>query len=132
MKKATRMTSKFAFALTLLITGLVLNNVGLGAGNFGAFDSVGTYLIYVGFIGLLLVGLAAAWVKDKLVDERMQFVATKAIKLTFVFFVAVAFLIMIIDGIEPITMPYHLFMSYFVSGILAFYFVSYRLMLRRY
>ena len=132
MKKATRITSKFAFALTLILTGLVLNNVGLGAGDFGTFDSVGTYLIYIGFVGLLLVGLSAAWIKDKVIDERMQFVANKAMKLTFVFFVAIAFVVMIIDGIEPITMPYHLFMSYFVSGLLAFYFISYRILLRRY
>ena len=132
MKKATRVTSKFAFALTLILTGLVLNNVGLGVGNFGTFDSVGTYLIYIGFVGLLLTGLAAAWVKDNVIDERMQFVATKAMKLTFVFLVAVAFVIMIADGIEPITMPYHLFMSYFVSGLLAFYFIAYRILLRRY
>ena len=53
-------------------------------------------------------------------------------KRVLVVFVAAAFVIMIIDGIEPITMPYHLLMSYLVSGLLAFYFISYRILLRRY
>jgi hypothetical protein len=72
------------------------------------------------------------WRKDKIVDERMQFVATKALRSTFLSVIVAAFAIIVVDGIYPITMPYHLFMSYLVAGMLAAYYISYHVLLRRY
>jgi hypothetical protein len=52
----------------------------------------------------------------------MQFVATKAMRLTFLCLIITAFIIMVIDGIRPIVIPYYMFMSYLISGLLAVYY----------
>jgi len=132
MKKTKRATTKFAIVLGWIIVGLLLNHFKIGTNAFGIFGSLGTYFIYIGFVGMFVAGFTEVLRKDRAADERMQYVATKAMKLTFLVFVAVAFVIMVIDGINPITMPYHLFMSYLVSGILAVYYISYKILLRRY
>ena len=83
-------------------------------------------------MGLIVATLTEIWRKDKVVDERMQFVATKAMRVTFLCLIVAAFIIMIVDGIQQITLPYHLFMSYLVSGLLAVYYISYKILLKRY
>lgn len=130
--RKVRTTLKFAFALCWILFGLLLNHFNLGTKAFRTFNSLGTYFIYIGFVGLFIVGLTEVRRKEKLVDERMQFVATKAMKFTFTCFIASSFIIMVIDGVKPITIPYHLFMSYLVSGILVVYYTSYKLLLRYY
>ena len=130
--RTKRAMAKFAIALAWILLGLMLNHFGLGGNDFSIFGSVGTYLIYIGFLGLLISGLTEVWRREKVVDERMEFVASKAMKLTFVCFILVAFIIMVIDGIKPITLPYHLFISYLVCGILAAYYISYKILLRFY
>jgi len=93
---------------------------------------VGTYFIFAGFVGLIGATLTEIMRRDRTVDERMQFVATKAMRLTFLCLIITAFITMVIDGIRPITIPYHMFMSYLVSGILAVYYISYKILLRLY
>ena len=127
-----RVSVKFAIAIVWIMLGLILNHYDLGANGFSTFGSVGTYFIYIGFLGLLVIGLMEVWRKNKVVDERMELVASKAMKLTFLCFILFAFFIIIIDGIKSIIMPYHLFMSYLVCGILAVYYVSYKILLRFY
>jgi len=131
MRKKRRIM-KYSFASALLVLGLALNYLKLGAHGFTVYGSVGTYLIYMGFMGLVVATLTDLWRKDRIVDERMQFVATKALRSTFLCLIAAAFVIMIVDGIFQITIPYHLFMSYFVAGILVAYYVSYQALLRLY
>jgi len=116
----------------MLILGALINHFNLGAGNFYVYGSVGTYLIYLGFIGLIIATLTEIRRREKIVDERMQFIATKAMRTTFLCLIIIAFIIIIIDGLKPITMPYHLFMSYIVSGMLAIYYISYKILLRFY
>ena len=132
MEKTRRRMIKYAFALAMLIFGVLLNHFNLGANSFSVYGSVGTYFIYAGFLGLIGATLTEIWRRDRIVDERMQFVATKAMRLTFLCLIIAAFITMVIDGIRPITMPYHMFMSYLVSGILAVYYISYKILLRRY
>ena len=132
MEKTRRRMIKYATALAWLIFGVLLNHFNLGANGFGVFDSIGTYFIFAGFVGLIGATLTEIWRRDRTVDERMQFVATKAMRLTFLFLIIAAFITMVIDGIKPITLPYHLFMSYLVSGILAAYYISYKILLRFY
>ena len=132
MTKNRRRIIKYGFASALLILGLVLNYFNLGTQVFTVYGSVGSYLAYMGFMGLIVATLTEMWRKDKITDERMQFVATKALKSTFLCLVLAAFVIIVADGISPITMPYHLFMSYLVAGILAAYYISYQVLLRRY
>jgi len=123
---------KYGFASALLVLGLVLNYFDLGTQGFSVYGSVGSYLAYMGFMGLMVATLTEMWRKDKIVDERMQFVVVKALKSTFLCLILAAFVIIVVDGISPITMPYHLFMSYLVAGLLAAYCISYQALLRRY
>ncbi len=132
MEKTTRRIIKYALAFALIIVGGLLNQFNLGAESFSLYGSVGTYLLYIGFMGLIVATLTEVWRKNRVVDERMQFIATKAMRLTFLCFIIAAFAIIVIDGIKSITMPYHLFMSYMVSGILAIYYISYKVLLRLY
>ncbi|KON26726.1 hypothetical protein AC481_06630 [miscellaneous Crenarchaeota group archaeon SMTZ-80] len=132
MEKTRRRIIKYSFAFVMLILGALINHFNLGAGNFYVYGSVGTYLIYLGFIGLIIATLTEIRRREKIVDERMQFIATKAMRTTFLCLIIIAFIIIIIDGLKPITMPYHLFMSYIVSGMLAIYYISYKILLRFY
>jgi len=123
---------KIVWVFAMIAFGLLLNHFGLGIGGFAGYPSVGTYLLYIGILGLAVIGLAGVFRKRKVRDERMEFVAAKAMRATFLVFVLVAFALMVLDGIQPIAMPYHLFLSYLVCGMLAVMFVSYRIMLRLY
>ncbi|MFA5357828.1 MAG: DUF2178 domain-containing protein [archaeon] len=130
MEKKMRMTLKFGWGLSLIIIGLLLNQLNIGTNTFSGFDSVGTYLTYIGFLGLIIIGISEAWRKKRVVDERMEYVAAKALRITFVCTIIAAFLIIVADGINPITLPYHLFVSYAICGTLIIYFVSYNVLLR--
>lgn len=132
MEKTRRRMMKYAFALAMLMFGVLLNHFNLGAKGFGVFGSIGTYFTYSGFAMLIIATLTEVWRRDRIVDERMQFVATKAMRLTFLCLIIAAFITMVVDGIKPITMPYYMFMSYLVSGILAVYYISYKILLRLY
>lgn len=62
----------------------------------------------------------------------MEFIVAKADRITFLCLFLVAFVIMIFDGIRPITTPYYLFMSYLVCGLLLVYISSYKILSRFY
>jgi uncharacterized membrane protein len=115
-----------------MIIGVLLNQYSIGSDGFSVFGSVGNYFIWAGMGMLIATIVMRRRKKEKIVDERMEFVAAKAMRMTFVVFVATAFVVMVIDGIEPIKMPYHLFMSYLVSGMLAVLYVSYKILLKFY
>jgi len=132
-KKPNKITLMYVFAISSLVTGLLLNYFKIGRSDFSAFGSVGNWLIYIGFFGLIFSTIRLILKPQKrVVDERMVFLASKALKIAFLALVIIAFIVMIIDGIKPITMPYHLFMSYLVCGILVVYVGSYKVLLRFY
>ena len=131
--KKDKITFMYMFAISIMVLGMLFNIFKLGRGAFSAFGSVGNWLIYIGFIGLIYATIRLIWQpKKRIIDERMEFVATKALRISFLVLVIFAFLIMIIDGIYRITMPYHLFMSYLVAGILAVYYIGYKILLKQY
>lgn len=130
MDEKTVRILKSGFGLAMILLGMLLNNLGVGLNYFVGFQSVGTYLVYIGFLSLIVVNAAGLWRKRKVVDERMAFVANKAMRSTFLAFVLAAFVLMVVDGITPISVPYHLFLSYLVCGLLLFYYLSYRVLLR--
>jgi hypothetical protein len=130
MKNKTRLGLKYGFAVFLIIAGLILMYLKIGE-EFLGFSSVGSWLIYVGFVMLAIIILQLISNKKRIVDERMEFIATKAARITFLALIIFAFLIMIIDGIKPITIPYSYFMSYLISGIVFIYFISYQVLLKR-
>lgn len=123
-----RTGAKFGMGSVFIITGLVMNSLGVG-GSFDGFGTAGTYMTYVGFIAII-IGILTMFRKKKVVDERMLFVASKSARLTFMAFMVFAFAIVVIDGINPIKMPYNLFMSYLVCGMLLFYTAAYTVMLK--
>ena len=61
----------------------------------------------------------------------MLHVANQAGRLTLVAFLLVSLALMVWDGIAPITAPYHMFIAYLVCGLMVFYTVSYKILLRR-
>ena len=120
---------RYSFAVILIIAGLIFSSFSLG-GEFFGFSSVGLWLIYVGFFMLAVITLGLLFNKNRIVDERMNFIALKASRMTFVFVILSAFIIMIVDGINPISLSYKYFMSYFISGIVFVYFVIYKILER--
>jgi uncharacterized membrane protein len=126
-----RQYMKIIFSIILLVAGVIINTF-IPTKQFFGYSSVGTYLIFCGILILALALLRGFILKPKNVDERMINIALKATRLTFVIFMLSAFVIMIIDGIKPIIMPYSIFMSYFVCAILLVYIATYKIMLKYY
>lgn len=120
---------RYSFATLLIIFGIVLSYFNIGD-EFLGFSSVSLWLIYVGFVMLAVISLQILSKKKRIVDERMEFIATKASRITFIGIILFAFIIMIIDGIKPIEFAYSYFMSYFICGIVLLYIISYKILLR--
>ncbi|OYT56740.1 MAG: hypothetical protein DRO96_00285 [Candidatus Aenigmatarchaeota archaeon] len=133
MKEKTKTKIMGISTMCFFIAGITLNHFNIGV-NFPVFSSLGNWLIYAGFVELIMVAARLTLGKKlkRETDERMEFVATKALRITFLSFIALAFVIMIIDGIKTITMPYSIFVSYLVCFMLVIYFISYRVLLRFY
>ncbi len=133
MKNKTRVTIMYSIALAWLALGLLLNHFNLGRSDFQIYGSVGTWLIYIGFIGIIIATVRLlVRKKERVIDERMEFVAAKSLRVAFLCFFILAFVIMIVDGIKLITTPYHLFMSYLVCMVLVIYIATYKILLRFY
>lgn len=136
MKQKNNFTTKrtifrYAFALILIIIGIITNLMNL-SNEFLGFSTVGNWLIYIGFVMLAIITLQIISKKKRIIDERMEHIAHKAARMTFLFIILTAFLIMIIDGLNPITIPYSIFMSYAISGIVLVYFISYKVLEKYY
>ncbi len=133
MKNKTRITLMYSLALAWLTLGLLLNHFNIGSSDFQIYGSVGTWLIYMGFIGIIIATVRlVVHKKERVIDERMEFVAAKSLRFIFLCFFILAFVIMIVDGIRPITTPYHLLMSYLVCIMLVIYVATYKILLRFY
>jgi uncharacterized protein YacL len=130
-KNKKQIAWRYGFGIVLVVVGLLFIRFYEGK-EFLGFSSVGSWMVYVGFLMLAVITLQLISNKKRIIDERMEFVATKAARLTFVGIILTAFIVMIADGIKTITIPYSYFMSYFVCGIVLFYFVSYKILLRYY
>lgn len=126
----SKLLALYAWGIGLMVLGLILNIFHIGQPNFNSFGSVGNWLLYVGLISLI-VGIFKQMRKSKKVtDERMYFVAAKANRLTFLSVVLISFAVIVIDGIWTITIPYHLFMSYFILAIILIYAAIYKILLK--
>jgi len=123
-----KMMIKYGIAAAVILIGIAFETAGIGEKDFLGFGSVGTWLLFIGMV--MVISTAIRGKKERKVDERMLHVAAKANRITFICIIVAAFIVMIIDGIRPIAVPYHLSMSYLVCGIMIAYLVSYRLLLR--
>jgi hypothetical protein len=122
---------KYSFSLFVIILGLIFEYNSVGKGFLG-FSSVGSWLIYIGFVMVVVITLQIFMNRNKIVDERMIFISNKAMRIVFIALVIFGFFIMVLDGINTITTPYHLFMAYLISFIMIIYFISYKILLRIY
>lgn len=118
------------FGLGFIIAGVLLNSAKIGTQEYLGFSSAGTWMMYIGFVTLLIT--AIKWkVKERKVDERINYIAAKANRITFIAVMVAAFLVMVIDGVYPINMRYGMFMSYVVMFMIIIYSVSYKIIERR-
>ncbi|PIU89170.1 hypothetical protein COZ55_02055 [archaeon CG_4_8_14_3_um_filter_38_5] len=127
-----RLGYKIGFGILMIVLGIVLETYNVGGEDFLGFASVGNWLIYIGFLSIAVMILQSFEKKKRKTDERMYFVANKANRITFLVVIIASFAVIILDGISRITMPYSLFMSYFICGVLVAYLVSYWVLLKKY
>ncbi len=124
-----KMVWRYSFAASIILLGIIISYLSIGNEFFG-FPSVSLWLIYVGFIMIIFASLQALSKKKRIVDERMEFIAAKASRITFIGIILFSFIIMVIDGIKSIEFPYSYFMSYLICGIVLLYLISYRILLK--
>ncbi|GEM_PF-3532789 len=111
MKKINKMAwGRYVFALAVVSLGVVFVCENVGSEFFG-FGSVGNWLIYVWFVMLAVISLQMIINKKRIVDERMMAMAFEASRITFVFVIFSAFVVIVLDGVKSIAIPYRLFMS---------------------
>ena len=131
LSRQQQLAWRYAFAIIVLLAGALLSSLGVGQAFLG-FSSVGAWLLYIGCVMLAIITLQYIIKKKRVVDERMEFVAARASRITFVAIILFAFAVIVMDGIKPITVSYAYFMSYFISGIVLVYVLSYKVLLKRY
>ncbi len=127
----TRLIARYGFSVAVILAGLILNYLEVGS-EFLGFSSIGSWLVYVGFIMMAIITLQLISKKKRITDERSEFVASKAARISFVAIILFAFVVMILDGIKPIQVSYSYFMSSMVCGIILVYLVSYKILNRKY
>ena len=120
------------FIAILMVLGITLNLYNIGSNEFFGQSTVGNYLIYIGFVMILVTSISYFKKREKIIDERIEMLRYKAGTMTFMVFIFVAFAIIVLDGIQPITMRYSLFISYMVCAILVFYVIAYKVLERKY
>jgi len=125
--KNKQKTWRYIFAVVVLAIGIILEYLKIGK-EFLGFSSVGTWLIYIGFVMIVIIRLQFIKNKKRIIDERMIKISYKATRITFVAIILVAFFIMILDGINPINLAYSMFMSYLICFMIITYFISYKIL----
>ena len=126
-----RFVWRYAFGIAVLLAGALLITF-MSEKEFLGFPSVGSWLVYVGFVMLMIITLQKLTKKKRIVDERAEFIGAKASRITYIAIILSAFSIMILDGIKSITLSYSLFMSYLICGIILVYLVSYKILEKRF
>ena len=126
------MIYRIVFIVVLMAGGLLLNTYNIGKNELFGYSTVGNYLLYIGFVMILVTSMMYFTKREKIIDERIEMLRYKAGTLTFTVFIFVAFALIILDGIYPITMRYSMFISYAVCAVLLFYVVAYKVLDRKY
>lgn len=126
------MIYRIVFIAILMVLGIALNLYHIGSNDFFGQSTVGNYLIYIGFVMILVTSISYFKKREKIIDERIEMLRYKAGTITFMAFIFIAFAIIVVDGIHQITMRYSLFISYLVCAILVVYVVAYKILERKY
>lgn len=120
---------RYVFAFILVVGGIILDYLNITR-EFLGFESVGNWLVFVGFIMVAVITLQIISNKKRIVDERMEKLGYKASRITFLFIIIGAFIVMVWDGISPIGIAYSMFMSHLIAWVMLVYFVSYKILER--
>lgn len=123
---------RYLFSAGLILFGLILNFFNIGLGHFAGFNSVGSWVIYAGFLIAVIATISYKKKKKKIIDERMEKIGYHALRITNAIFILTLFLLMILDGIYQITTRYYLFISYIICFELLVYFITYKILERKY
>ncbi|MCW8965983.1 MAG: DUF2178 domain-containing protein [Candidatus Pacearchaeota archaeon] len=123
---------KYLFSAGFILFGLILNFFKIGIGHFAGFNSVGSWVIYAGFLIAIIATIIYKRKKKKIIDERMEKIGYHASRLTVAIFFISLFILMIVDGIYQITIRYYLFISYIICFYLIIYFIAYKILERKY
>jgi uncharacterized membrane protein len=126
------MIFRIVFIIFLIVSGALLNQFNIGTNELFGYSTVGNYLIFIGFVMVLVTTITYFTKREKIIDERMEMLRNKTMTLTFTVFIFAAFALIIWDGIWPITMRYSIFISYAVCTMLLFYGIAYKVLERRY
>lgn len=126
------MIFRIVFIIVLIVSGALLNQFNIGTNELFGYSTVGNYLIFIGFVMVLVTTITYFTKREKIIDERMEMLRNKTMTLTFTVFIFAAFALIIWDGIWPITMRYSIFISYAVCTMLLFYGIAYKVLERRY
>lgn len=126
------MIFRIVFIIVLIVSGALLNQFNIGTNELFGYSTVGNYLIFIGFVMVLVTTITYFTKREKIIDERMEMLRNKTMTLTFTVFIFAAFALIIWDGIWPITMRYSMFISYAVCTMLLFYGIAYKVLERRY
>lgn len=129
MNNKKRVAWRYSFAFVLILAGILFNSLKYN-NEFLGFATVGNWMIYVGFIMFAVVTLQFMNNKKRIVDERMEKIGYKASRITFLFIIFGAFVVMILDGVSKIESSYSMFMSYAICLVVLVYFVSYKILER--
>ena len=125
------MICRYSFGAILVILGVVLNITGVGQGDFFSYNSVGSYLIFVGILVLILATMILFRMKKKIVDERAEKIASKAMAWVWYSIFLGGFVVMILDGIFHFNVILSSFVSYSICMILLVYVIAYKIIERK-
>lgn len=126
------MIFRIVFIIVLIVSGALLNQFNIGTNELFGYSTVGNYLIFIGFVMVLVTTITYFTKREKIIDERMEMLRNKTMTLTFTVFIFAAFALIIWDGIWPITMRYSMFISYAVCTMLLFYVIAYKMLEGKY
>ncbi|MCX6710511.1 MAG: hypothetical protein NTZ02_00290 [Candidatus Woesearchaeota archaeon] len=125
-------SGKLAFAILLIALGLVFNALKIGMNEFFSYNSVGNYLIYCGALIVFITSIRFFRTGEKLVDERAEKIGYYATRWTLSAAFLLGFILMIYDGIKPVSIRLSEFISYSICAVLLIYIICYRIVARRF
>lgn len=114
-------------AFILIAVGIVLNSMGFNNGFF-EFASFGNWIVFLGTMILIVSLINLIFSNKTIVDERTAMIKFKSAQVSYVFFLILAFILMIIDELNPLEIKISYLLSYLICAILIVNFLTYRIL----
>ena len=96
------MIFRIVFITVLIVSGALLNQFNVGTNELFGYSTVGNYLIFIGFVMVLVTTITYFTKREKIIDERMEMLRNKTMTLTFTFYTFAALSLSIWARIWPI------------------------------